>query len=71
MHMEQRGVNPLDTTVVASLNESEAAIMTRVAEKKVQMAVSHCLAAGGEVMVLVMGVNGCASVRDFDGCMSQ
>ncbi|CAM9093699.1 unnamed protein product [Ectocarpus fasciculatus] len=36
--MEQRGVNPLDTTVVAGLNESEAAIMTRVAEKKVQMA---------------------------------
>ncbi|CAB1116960.1 unnamed protein product [Ectocarpus sp. CCAP 1310/34] len=38
VHMEQRGVNPLDTTVVAGLNESEAAIMTRVAEKKVQMA---------------------------------
>lgn len=44
--MEQRGVNPLDTTVVAGLNESEAAIMTRVAEKKVQMAVSQGSTAG-------------------------
>lgn len=39
MHMEQRAVNPLDAAVVAGLNESEAAIMTRVTEKRVQMAV--------------------------------
>ncbi len=40
MHMEQRAVNPLDAAMVASLNESEAAVMTRVNEKRVQMAVS-------------------------------
>jgi len=38
--MEQRAVNPLDAPLVASLNESEATIMTRVTEKRVQMAVS-------------------------------
>lgn len=39
--MELRAVNPLDAAMVTNLNESEAAIMTRVAEKRVQMAVSR------------------------------
>lgn len=39
MRIEQRAVNPLDAALVAGLNESEAAIMTRVTEKRVQMAV--------------------------------
>lgn len=41
MRMEQRTVNPLDAAMVAGLNESEAAVMTRVTEKRVQMAVSR------------------------------
>lgn len=40
VHMEQCGANPLDAARVASLKENEAATMTRVTEKKVQMAVS-------------------------------
>lgn len=40
MHMQQRAVDPLDAAMVAGLNESEAAILTRVNEKRVQMAVS-------------------------------
>lgn len=39
--MELRAVNPLDAVMVANLNESEAAIMTRVTEKRVQMTVSR------------------------------
>lgn len=39
LRVEQRGVNPLDAPAVAALAESEAAIMTRITEKKVQMAV--------------------------------
>lgn len=41
VRIKQRTVNPLDAAVVANLNESEAAIMTRVTEKRVQMAVSR------------------------------
>lgn len=41
VRIELRAVNPLDAAVVAALNESEAAIMTRVTEKRVQMAVSR------------------------------
>lgn len=40
MLIDQRAVNPLDTAVIARLNENEAVMRTRVAEKKVQMAVS-------------------------------
>ncbi|CAN0162171.1 unnamed protein product, partial [Hapterophycus canaliculatus] len=38
VHIDQRAVNPLDTAVVARLNENAAMMRTRVAEKKVQMA---------------------------------
>lgn len=43
VHMEQCGANPLDVARVASLKENEAAMMARVTEKKVQMAVSAAL----------------------------
>lgn len=43
LRAEQRGLNPMDPTAVASLAESERALMTRIAEKKVQMMVSHSL----------------------------
>lgn len=39
LHMEQRGIGARDPTAAAQLADSEAAIMTRIAEKKLQMMV--------------------------------
>lgn len=41
LHVEMHAIGPHDPTAAAQLTDSEAAIMTRIAEKKLQMMVTQ------------------------------